>query len=71
MVKQMLMEEHIRKNKRDTLFICILMLLLLFSVIFAVGWILGAPPIFSTMIGLPIAIAYILITLPSKSLSTS
>jgi heat shock protein HtpX len=62
MAKQMLIEEHIRKNKRDTLFICILMLLLLFSVIFAVGWILGAPPIFSTMIGLPIAIAYILIT---------
>jgi len=62
MVKQMLIEDHIRKNKRDTLFICIFMLLLLFSVIFAVGWILGAPPIFSTAIGLPIAIAYILIT---------
>jgi heat shock protein HtpX len=62
MAKQMLLEEHIRKNKRDTLFICILMLLLLFSVIFAVGWILGAPPIFATAIGLPIAIAYILIT---------
>ena len=62
MVKQMLIEDHIRKNKRDTVIICILMLLLLFSVIFAVGWILGAPPIFSTAIGLPIAIAYILIT---------
>jgi len=62
MVKQMLIEDHIRKNKRDTVIICILMLLLLFSVIFAVGLILGAPPIFSTAIGLPIAIAYILIT---------
>jgi len=38
------------------------MFLLLFGVIFAVGWILGAPPIFSTAIGLPIALAYILIT---------
>lgn len=62
MAKQMLIEEHIRKNKRDTVLICLFMLLLLFSVIFAVGWILGAPPIISTAIGLPVAIAYILIT---------
>lgn len=62
MAKQMLIEEHIRKNKRDTLFICVFMLILLFSVIFAVGLVLGAPPIFSMAIGLPIALAYILIT---------
>jgi len=58
----MLIEDHIRKNKRATVIICIFMLLLLFSVIFAIGYVLGAPPIFSTAIGLPIAIAYILIT---------
>ena len=58
----MLIEEHIRKNKRDTAIICIFMLLLLFGVIFAIGYILGAPPIFATAIGLPIALAYILIT---------
>ena len=62
MAKQMLIEDHIRKNKRETIFICMFMFLLLFGVIFAVGWILGAPPIFSTAIGLPIALAYILIT---------
>jgi heat shock protein HtpX len=62
MEKQMLVEDHIRKNKRDTVIICIFMLLLLFAVIFAIGYVLGAPPIFSTAIGLPIAIAYILIT---------
>jgi heat shock protein HtpX len=62
MEKQMLVEDHIRKNKRDTVIICIFMLLLLFGVIFAIGYVLGAPPIFSTAIGLPIAIAYILIT---------
>ena len=58
----MLVEDHIRKNKRDTVLICIFMLILLFGVIFTIGYILGAPPIFSTAIGLPIAIAYILIT---------
>ena len=62
MVKQMLVEDHIRKNKRDTVLICLFMLLLLFGVIFAIGYALGAPPIFSTAIGLPIAFAYILIT---------
>ncbi|MDH7506335.1 MAG: M48 family metallopeptidase [Candidatus Thermoplasmatota archaeon] len=62
MTEKMLIEDHIRKNKRDTVLICLFMLLLLFSVIFAVGWILGAPPIVSTAIGLPVALAYILIT---------
>lgn len=58
----MLLEDHIRKNKRDTVIICSLMLILLFAVIFSVGLVLGFPPIISTMIGLPIAIAYIAIT---------
>ncbi len=39
-----------------------LMVVLLFSVIFAVGLILGAPPTLTMMIGLPIALFYILIT---------
>lgn len=62
MEEQLLIEDHISKNKRETLLICLLMLLLLFGVIFAIGYALGAPPIFSTAIALPIAIAYILIT---------
>lgn len=57
-----LIEDHIRKNKRDTVIICMLMVILLFSVIFAVGLILGAPPILVMMIGLPIALFYIFIT---------
>ncbi len=57
-----LIEDHIRKNKRDTLVICLFMVILLFSVIFAIGFILGAPPILTMMIGLPVAIFYILIT---------
>jgi len=57
-----LIEDHIRKNKRDTVVICMFMVILLFSVIFMVGLVLGAPPILTMMIGLPIALFYIFIT---------
>jgi heat shock protein HtpX len=57
-----LIEDHIRKNKRDTVLICMLMVILLFSVFFVVGLILNAPPILTMMIGLPIALFYIFIT---------
>jgi heat shock protein HtpX len=57
-----LIEDHIRKNKRDTVVICMFMVILLFSVIFAIGYILGAPPVLAMMIGLPLALFYILIT---------
>ena len=57
-----LIEDHIRKNKFDTLVICLFMVILLFSVIFAIGFILGAPPILTMMLALPIAVFYIFIT---------
>lgn len=57
-----LIEDHIRKNKRDTMLICMFMVILLFSVIFAIGYILGAPPVLVMIIGLPIALFYIFIT---------
>jgi heat shock protein HtpX len=57
-----LIEDHIRKNKRDTVVICMLMVILLFSVFFVVGLILNAPPILTMMIGLPVALFYIFIT---------
>ncbi len=62
MQKQLQVEDHIRKNKRDTYLICTLMIILLFGVIFAIGVVLGFPPIFATAIGLPIALLYIGIT---------
>jgi len=58
----MLIEDHIRKNKLDTVIICMFMIILLFSVIFAIGYAFGVPPVFATAIGLPIALAYIMIT---------
>jgi heat shock protein HtpX len=62
MEKQMLVEDHIRKNKQLTVIICMFMVLLLFSIIFAIGYVFGLPPFFATAIGLPIALAYILLT---------
>ena len=57
-----LIEDHIQKNKRDTVVICMLMVILLFSVIFAIGYLLGAPPVLVMIIGLPIALFYIFMT---------
>ncbi len=57
-----LVEDHIRKNKRDTVVICMGMVILLFSVFFVVGFILNAPPLLTMMIGLPVALVYIFIT---------
>jgi heat shock protein HtpX len=57
-----LVEDHIRKNKRDTVLICMFMVVLLFSVIFAIGFILNAPPVFTMAIALPVSLLYIFIT---------
>jgi heat shock protein HtpX len=57
-----LVEDYIRKNKRQTVVICMLMVILLFSVIFAIGLVLGAPPVITMAIGLPISLLYIFIT---------
>jgi len=55
-------EEHIKKNKRDTLFICLVMILFLFGIIFAGGYLLGLPSILSAFIGIFFALLYILMT---------
>jgi len=62
MAQDMLLEDHIEKNKRDTIIICLFMILFMFAVFWAVGLILGAPPIVATIIGLPLALLYIGIT---------
>jgi heat shock protein HtpX len=60
--KSILPEEQIQKNKRDTLIICLLMLLLFFGIIFSIGFILGVPPIFATTLGFILALGYITVT---------
>ena len=68
--KKLLVEDHIRRNKRNTVIICTFMALLFLAVVFAIGYILFAGNIFiSLAFGLPIAIGYIAITY-SISVST-
>ncbi len=57
-----LVEDHIRKNKRDTVLICMFMGVLLFGVILAIGIVLDTPPLFTTLVALPVVLVYILIT---------
>ncbi|MFO8133370.1 MAG: M48 family metallopeptidase [Thermoplasmatota archaeon] len=55
----MLPEEHIRRNKQATLAVCLFMLILFFSIIFAFGYALGFSPILSFAVGLPVALLYV------------
>ena len=63
MEKKLLVEDHIRKNKRQTVYICTFMALLFFAVVFSIGYILFNGNMFIALaFGLPIAIGYIAIT---------
>lgn len=58
----MLLDDHIRKNKRDTVLICTIMALLFFAVVSAVGYILFYNIYIAFLFGVPIAVVYILVT---------
>jgi len=60
--RRLMIEDHIRRNKRDTLLVCLFMLILLFGVIFAFGYALGFPPYIAMVIGLPLALLYVGLT---------
>ena len=62
MAKQLMIEDHIRKNKRNTILVCTLMALLLLSVIFAFGYIYFRNIYIALIFGIPIALVYIGIT---------
>jgi len=58
----MLLEDHIRKNKRATILVCTFMALLFSCVIFAFGYIFTGSIYLGLIFGIPIAIVYIAIT---------
>jgi len=61
MEKRLLVEDQIRKNKRDTILICAVMAMLFIAVVFAIGFILFRGNIYiSLAFALPIAIGYVL-----------
>ena len=55
-------EEHIRRNQRQTVLVAGFMLLLLFGVVYAVGYLLGYPPTFTLILSLVVALVYVAIT---------
>jgi heat shock protein HtpX len=63
MEKKLLIEDHIRRNKRLTAVVCTLMALLFISVIFAIGYIFFPGNIFIALVfAIPIALVYVLVT---------
>ena len=62
MAKQLMLEDHIRKNKTDTVLVCTLMAILFLGVIFAFGYIYFRNIYIALVFGLPIAIVYVLVT---------
>jgi len=63
MEKKLLVEDHIRRNKRQTIIICSFMALLFIAVVLSLGYILFAGNIIIALIfAIPIAVGYVLIT---------
>ena len=63
MEKKLLVEDHIRRNKRLTIVVCSLMAVLFIAVIFAVGYIFYPQNLFIPLIfAIPIALVYVLAT---------
>lgn len=63
MEKKLMLEDHIKKNKRQTVIVCTLMAVFFMVFVFAVGYILFAGSIIiSAIFAVPIAIGYIAIT---------
>jgi heat shock protein HtpX len=63
MEKKLLVEDHIRRNKRQTIIICSFMAILFIAVVLSLGYILFAGNIVIALIfAIPIAVGYVLIT---------
>lgn len=66
---KIVVEDHIRRNKRYTIYLCLLMALLFIGVIVAIGYLLFDSILISFLFAVPVAAVYILITY-SFSVST-
>jgi len=62
MQEKVLVEDHIRRNKRQTIYVCGLMALLFIVVVFSIGYIFFGNILISLIFALPIALGYIAIT---------
>ena len=62
MAKQLILEDQIRKNKRDTILVCTLMAALFIGVVFAFGFIFFNNIYIALIFAIPIALVYVMIT---------
>jgi len=62
MEKKLLIEDHIRRNKRQTVVVCTLMALLFISVVLAFGYIYFRNIYIALIFAIPIGIGYVVIT---------
>src|SRR5438094_3038144 len=62
MEERLSFEAQIARNKRQTVVVAAVMLLLLFGVVFAAGYLLGAPPYFTLVLALLVAGVYVAIS---------
>src|SRR5438874_2148447 len=62
MEERLSFERQIARNKRQTLGVAAIMLLILFGVVFAVGYVLGAPPYFTLVLAVLVAGVYVAIS---------
>lgn len=63
MAKKLLVEDHIRRNKRLTIIVCTVMAALFIAIVFAIGYILFPDNYYIGLIfGIPIAVVYVLAT---------
>ena len=62
MTEKLMIEDHIRKNKRDTILVCTFMAIIFIGVIFAFGYIYFNNIIIALLFGIPVAIVYVAIT---------
>ncbi|MFA5860533.1 MAG: M48 family metalloprotease [Candidatus Thermoplasmatota archaeon] len=67
MPEKLTFEDQIARNKRQTVVVAAFMLVLLFGVVFAVGYILGTPPYFTLILALIVSSIYIGITWASAT----
>jgi heat shock protein HtpX len=63
MVEKILVEDHIQRNKRNTVIVCTLMAILFIGVVFAIGYVFyPANPIIPLIFAIPIALVYVGVT---------
>lgn len=62
MTEKLMIEDHIRKNKRDTILVCTFMAIIFLGVIFAFGYIYFNNIYIALLFGIPVAIVYVVIT---------